>query len=289
MPARLFSKWGEAKGEEFLFKEQATIGRSTSSTVVLESAAVSSQHARILFDEKRDCYILEDLGSLNGTELDGIPVTQAERLGRLHVVNFGHACEFIFQRLDSGVEPVETGEATPLAGLDRGTVVDGEIPMIPDGLREAGVTGGGEGESGTLVDQEMVALPEIFAPALQQEGPQIGEGADEGEAAVYLELTNWQLPRPRFALQQGENVIGRAEGCDVMIASSEVSRRHAVLTLVGLRVRLRDEGSSNNTFIDDQKIDGEVEVPPRARLRFGAVEARLLGLSDGEATDLVPS
>jgi pSer/pThr/pTyr-binding forkhead associated (FHA) protein len=285
MPARLFSKWGETKGEEFLFNEQATIGRSTAATIVLESAAISSQHARILFDDQQDCYILEDLGSLNGTELDGMPVTQAERLGSLHLVSFGHACEFIFQRLESGVEQVQTGESTQPAAPDRGTVVDGEMPLLPDGLREMGATEDREQRSGTVVDQDIVALPEIFAPTVKQDDSETADRADGGEP-VYLELTNWQQPRPRFGLREGDNVIGRAEECDVTIESSEVSRRHAVLKLSGGRVTLRDEGSSNHTYIDDQRIDGEVEVAPRARLRFGAVEARLLGLYDGEATDL---
>ena len=39
---------------------------------------------------------------------------------------------------------------------------------------------------------------------------------------------------------------------------------------------VRDEGSSNHTYVDDVKVEGEVEVGIGAELRFGNLEARLV-------------
>lgn len=50
-----------------------TIGRAPTNTVVLESSFVSTEHTRVIFRE-RSLWV-EDLGSRNGTLVDGKPVT----------------------------------------------------------------------------------------------------------------------------------------------------------------------------------------------------------------------
>ncbi len=44
--------------------------------------------ARITWDAEGGCYVLEDLDSLNGTDLDGQRVAGPEPLGHLHVITF---------------------------------------------------------------------------------------------------------------------------------------------------------------------------------------------------------
>ena len=48
--------------------------------------------------------------------------------------------------------------------------------------------------------------------------------------------------------------IGRDPGCDVVIASPKVSRKHCRLENQGGRVTLVDEGSGNGTFVNGHKI-----------------------------------
>lgn len=48
--------------------------------------------------------------------------------------------------------------------------------------------------------------------------------------------------------------IGRDPGCDVVIASPKVSRKHCRLEDRGGRVTLVDGGSGNGTFVNGQKI-----------------------------------
>jgi pSer/pThr/pTyr-binding forkhead associated (FHA) protein len=56
-------------GKIFKLKGGATIGRSPRSDIVLEDDYVSSTHARIF--ARRQFLYLEDLGSTNGTVIDG--------------------------------------------------------------------------------------------------------------------------------------------------------------------------------------------------------------------------
>lgn len=53
-----------------------TLGRSASNTVVLNDEFVSSHHARVYFNQAVHAWVLEDLGSTNGTMIGHIRVTE---------------------------------------------------------------------------------------------------------------------------------------------------------------------------------------------------------------------
>lgn len=65
-------------------------------------------------------------------------------------------------------------------------------------------------------------------------------------------------------------VVGREEGCELMLASEEISRRHAALErLPDGRYSLTDLGSANGTFVGGQRIAGSVVLEGGEELRFG--------------------
>ena len=53
-----------------------TIGRNPSSDVVIDHPTVSGQHA--VLTKSPSGYRLKDLGSTNGTQIDGVSITDAE-------------------------------------------------------------------------------------------------------------------------------------------------------------------------------------------------------------------
>src|SRR5579872_5018705 len=55
--------------------EPATIGRSPQENLFIDNPAVSFHHARVY--SQAGVYYVEDLGSLNGTFLNGVRITQA--------------------------------------------------------------------------------------------------------------------------------------------------------------------------------------------------------------------
>lgn len=76
----------------------------------------------------------------------------------------------------------------------------------------------------------------------------------------------------QIRLRGGENVVGRDAAADVVVASSTVSRRHAIITIDGDAATLTDLGSKNGTRLDGRAVDGSVPLPDGAALRFGAIE-----------------
>ncbi|MEX1007431.1 MAG: FHA domain-containing protein [Acidimicrobiia bacterium] len=87
-PARLrILEPAARRGETFTLHDELTVGRGGGCGIVLDDTFVSQVHARV-FRRDGDVYV-EDLGSRNGTMLNGRPVGSAQRLRRGDRVQFG--------------------------------------------------------------------------------------------------------------------------------------------------------------------------------------------------------
>ncbi len=69
---------GPGRGQTFELRGEVQVGRSRTNSVVLTDGKVSRDHARL--DPVRDTFILTDLGSANGTFVNGVRITQPVRL-----------------------------------------------------------------------------------------------------------------------------------------------------------------------------------------------------------------
>jgi pSer/pThr/pTyr-binding forkhead associated (FHA) protein len=67
-------------------------------------------------------------------------------------------------------------------------------------------------------------------------------------------------------------VIGRDPQCQLRPASPAVSKQHCAVSARDGKVYLRDCGSTNGTFLNDEQIAGEREVKTGDRLRVGPLE-----------------
>ena len=63
--------------------------------------------------------------------------------------------------------------------------------------------------------------------------------------------------------------LGRGSGNDVILQDSQSSRHHAEITQQGGRTFIRDLGSTNGTFVNDERVIGTQPLPPGARVRIG--------------------
>ena len=77
----------DRRGETFTLRDELTVGRGGGCGIVLDDTFVSQVHARV-FRRDGDVFV-EDLGSRNGTLLNGNPVGTAQRVRRGDRVQFG--------------------------------------------------------------------------------------------------------------------------------------------------------------------------------------------------------
>ena len=69
-----------------------------------------------------------------------------------------------------------------------------------------------------------------------------------------------------------EFIIGRDPQCQLRPASPAVSKQHCALTIRDDRVFVRDCGSTNGTFVNNEQVAAEREVKAGDRLRVGPLE-----------------
>ena len=74
-------------GDDYPLRPMTTLGRSPTCTIILPDTFASTEHARVMW--RRGQWWLEDLDSRNGTQLNGIPVTEPVVLSSKDVIHIG--------------------------------------------------------------------------------------------------------------------------------------------------------------------------------------------------------
>ena len=103
------------------------------------------------------------------------------------------------------------------------------------------------------VDSKPVA-PE--KPATVQKKPCLVmlKGAEEGKV---------------YKLDKSPIRLGRDAGNDIMVVSNGISRKHAIITIEGLKVSLTDLGSTNGTYVNTKRIQ-QIQLKPGDEIFLGS-------------------
>jgi hypothetical protein len=75
--------------------------------------------------------------------------------------------------------------------------------------------------------------------------------------------------RPRTVAVRGNMVIGRAAECELALDDTFVSQQHARLFAKNGSWYFEDLGSTNGTFVNDQRLGAPAMVQPGDRIRTG--------------------
>ncbi len=189
------------------------IGRKRAN-LVLDDPLVSGQHCRVF--ARGEEFVVEDLGSTNGTLVDGRPVHEAI-LQPGSEITVGETSLVVVMDGESNYPSEED------AHVDRG-----ELAWLLDSEVES------EGHSSDGLLRQHLGLPPATVVSIAFEA-----GPDRGK----------QLP-----CHSGSILIGRRQG-DVPLEDTEVSRHHAIVEVFGRdMVFVRDLASTNGTFHNGRKV-----------------------------------
>ena len=104
---QLIMRSGPTPGAAFMLEgDQLTIGRDATNDIVINDAEISRRHARLTFQGGK--YVLEDLGSTNGTFVNGQRLAGPRVLKAGEVVSFGEQIILVFEvnNVDAGATMV---------------------------------------------------------------------------------------------------------------------------------------------------------------------------------------
>ena len=91
-------------------------------------------------------------------------------------------------------------------------------------------------------------------------------------APAYLVQHKGASTGRRFALEEGEHIIGRGTGISVQIDSSEVSRHHARILVDAGGAELFDLGSKNGIWVGSNRVEGTARIGHGDHFTLGDVE-----------------
>jgi len=274
-------------GRELVLSDTRSLllGRDQSADLRYQDHRVSRRHAAIRFDGQR--WVLEDLGSSNGTYLNGARITSQPVTGPL-VLRLGDP----FDGPEVELEPLATAGAVPPPA---GRAIPAPPVAPPSPLVAATPPGspwGGGPPSGPLAGAGAPAPTGPAAPApppaemtaaLDRAPGGAEEGADLGTTVAVHPL--------RSAMVR----MGRAPGNEIVLADPHVSRVHAQLRWDDRQGWLvTDLGSHNGTYVNGHRVataplrEGDVITVGRRHLRMlrGALEEHESGDVRLDAIDL---
>jgi len=122
-------------------------------------------------------------------------------------------------------------------------------------------------------------------PATEVAPPTLDDMPTEVVPEPSLSVIEWTLRREGedpFLL--GERaLLGRSSDCDIKLEDTEASREHAVLEKVGEGYTLSDQGSTNGTFVNEERSAGSVVLKGDDTIRIGSTIFKV-SVTDGEPT-----
>lgn len=276
--------------DEFRPKAAWLIGRGQDCDLVVPEAAVSSHHCRLV--HQGDAFTLEDLGSKNGTYVNGVKIAPGE------AVRVPHGAKVTLGMMVPMPWPVANGVS------DSGKVAR-PIVSAP-GARQ--ITIGRSPESDVQIDLPIVSWNHaviveengkyILDDRNSRNGTSIGElsnriqravldpsdevylGSYKISAAQLLSLeTKVEIGEAAFqkVAFRGESMeVGRDPKCDIPLDLPMVSWRHARLTKTAEGIVVEDLGSRNGTYVNGVRAVGRVLAKAGQEIGLGSVRFQLL-------------
>lgn len=219
-----------------LVGERFTIGRRKSS-LVLQDPEASGNHAELFRSPQG--WMVRDLGSTNGTFLNGQPLEGEVLLQGGDELAIGQTV-LVYEAPE---EPLPGTVEMPLPSAT-------PAPHVPLGIYDASASI--QARAPTVGDLLQALQDPQGTEVLSLEGLGISLNLPQ-DTTVQLEFLAGPEKGRLVTLSSGNIIIGRY-GTDVVVKDQDVSRRHAALDFYGRdQIFMRDLGSTNGCYLNGEK------------------------------------
>lgn len=254
---------------------ELVVGRDADCDVVLQEGQASRRHARL---SPRPAGIwVEDLQSTNGTYINDQRLESGALAAHKDVIRFDTAA------FELNVAGADDNDAAMT--IMRPAFASTAAQSAPREQVVAAKAGTKPPPAWALDGQDNVDGTQLFAgaPAQARLPGAPAQAADAVTVPTLLGLTD-PVRGVRFRMVAAGGVsqweIGRAEGADIRLDDSSVSKNHAQIINEGARWKLVDLMSANGTYVNDVKGLSSY-LTSGDRVRFGQVECQFL-LADAQ-------
>jgi pSer/pThr/pTyr-binding forkhead associated (FHA) protein len=131
-----------------------------------------------------------------------------------------------------------------------------------------------------------------YCPACGYEPGSMGAsaGAAVSAAAPSAAVVEVAAAGEVFGLCEGEHVLGRTEGA-LVVSNPFLSRKHLAFIVRGIKLFVRDLGSTNGTFVDGVRLsaDEERELHEASELKAGELPISMRWFGDPMRSDEAPN
>jgi sigma-B regulation protein RsbU (phosphoserine phosphatase) len=228
---KLFSLEGKKLYDWTLERGVHTVGRSSESDLVIDDSTVSRRHARIeVVDE--DTVNLADLGSHNGTTVNGYAITAVTGLKPNDIISFGRVQFRILPALE---EKTTTGSFS--VGDSEQDLAHATLLPIKEALRPL---------PAAIIDN-----PKVFGAISEMGRMLILPGSNQDMFSKALELLQEAVPAERVAV-----LLSQPEDGKLFLAASRASGRRSPGSFTISRTIVRELLNQKNAIlISDPKTD----------------------------------
>lgn len=105
---------------------------------------------------------------------------------------------------------------------------------------------------------------------------------EAAEKAACLLVVGGDLNGTLFDLTETEVIVGRSPECTIPLEFNGISRQHFKITIQEDKCMVIDLGSSNGTFLNNQKVESPMEVKKGDHIKIGSVALKYLPKGDPE-------
>jgi pSer/pThr/pTyr-binding forkhead associated (FHA) protein len=265
-----------------------TIGSDPSNELVVERPSVSWRHCQ-LTRRLDGTYLLEDLGSTNGTYVNGVQIRSAVAVRRTDQITLGLTVPLPWPREQEATPPTASHSRVIRIGRDptNDLVLDNPevstfhaVVKIAAGGREGVVEDLGS-TNGTAIGAPGKPLlnPTIVPSDMLYFGP-IGVPASR---FFPVDTVERRESIPDLIFRGPVMTVGRDQTCDRVVDFPVVSSRHARIVRARGVLVVEDLGSSNGTFVNGVRIDKTAEARSGDLISLGSYQLRLIDGSIDEA------
>jgi pSer/pThr/pTyr-binding forkhead associated (FHA) protein/tetratricopeptide (TPR) repeat protein len=239
----LVIKGPDGTEQEQDFVDQLTVGRAEGNDLILAEGGVSRKHARFFLEG--DDVMVEDLGSANGTIVNGERIEGPTRLDATAAIVLG----------DYEAQLKANAKA-------RGPKVD-KAKARPSSRPTQAIS-----RSALAGEPRATKVVPVMKPSAGAQAKRPSRAPSAGPALRGLSGT---VTGKSFPIN-GSLVVGRVAGVDLRVEDDSVSRRHAEVELKDGEAILRDLGSANGTTVNGNPISEDTVLSAGDIIQFGVVE-----------------